>query len=181
MGGSWVFYKVTCERILKKCKIMAKLWLFQCKKEILYHCSHPGPETSELIQDQIKIGVTSTVSQAKLKGQKIWVPSNYFPKIENLTDFDGVFTIGSSMGHWWQNWLVLQNLVTSGATVANWNFKMDFSQPFEELEGWNSKLKPFYANQVGSLLNQTWPGAIFGHQEGGGVLLSLICMPIFSY
>ena len=46
---------------------MAKLWLFQYKKEILYYCSHPGPGTSELIQEQIKIGVTSTVSQARLK------------------------------------------------------------------------------------------------------------------
>ena len=93
-----------------------------------------------------------------------------------MTDFDGVFTIGSRMGHWWLNWLVLQDLVTSGTTVANWNFEMAFSQPFEELEGWNSKLKPFYANQVGSLLNQTWPGAIFGHQEGGSSLVLYVCL-----
>ena len=61
---------------------MAKLWLFQCKKEILYHCSHPGPETSELIQEQIKIGVASKVSQAPLKYRKIRVLSNYFLKYE---------------------------------------------------------------------------------------------------
>ena len=83
----------------------------------------------------------------------------YILILENLTDFNGVFTVGSGMDHWWQKWLVLQNLVTSVNTVAISNLKMVISQPFEELEGWNLKIRPFYIYNLDPFW--TWPQVLY--------------------
>ena len=50
--------------------------------------------TNLIIKEQIKIGITSKVNQGRLKGYKIWVPSNYYIRFTPLMDFNAFSTKG---------------------------------------------------------------------------------------